>query len=88
MFPVPGKQRLLAGVLAVVLVGAVLLAGLALAQRRHDAPRWRPDWSRVLEECTVREPAPETDGEDLDGRPLRLSDYRGRVVVVCFWVEW
>ena len=29
--------------------------------------------------------APEVVGTDLEGRPLRLSDYRGKVVLVDFW---
>jgi thiol-disulfide isomerase/thioredoxin len=32
--------------------------------------------------------APEITGEDLEGKPLKLSDYRGKVVVVCFWATW
>jgi thiol-disulfide isomerase/thioredoxin len=31
---------------------------------------------------------PEISGEDLDGRPMKLSDYRGKVVVLEFWGEW
>jgi hypothetical protein len=33
-------------------------------------------------------PAPEIAGEDLDGVPFCLSDYRGRVVVLDFWGDW
>ncbi len=88
MFQVPRRQRPLAVAVALVLVGAVGLAGLALAPRRPAASPWRPDPERALAECAVREPAPETDGAGLDGRPLRLRDYRGRVVVVSFWVHW
>ena len=33
----------------------------------------------------VGAPAPEIDGEDLDGKPMKLSDYRGKVVVLGFW---
>lgn len=33
-------------------------------------------------------PAPEIDGLDIDGRPLKLSDYRGKVVVLVFWGSW
>jgi peroxiredoxin len=29
--------------------------------------------------------APEIEGEDLDGKPMKLSDYRGKVVVLDFW---
>jgi len=32
--------------------------------------------------------APEIEGEDVEGRPLRLSDFRGKVVVVAFWASW
>ncbi len=32
--------------------------------------------------------APEIEDEDTDGRPMRLSDYRGRVVVLSFWGNW
>lgn len=32
--------------------------------------------------------APEISGEDVEGRPLRLSDHRGRVVVLIFSGEW
>jgi peroxiredoxin len=34
------------------------------------------------------QPAPEIQGEDIDGRKLRLSDYRGRVVLLDFWGHW
>jgi thiol-disulfide isomerase/thioredoxin len=33
-------------------------------------------------------PAPEIEGQDIDGKPLRLSDYRGKVVVLVFWGTW
>jgi cytochrome c biogenesis protein CcmG/thiol:disulfide interchange protein DsbE len=34
------------------------------------------------------EPAPQFDLADLDGNPLRLSDLRGRPVLVNFWASW
>ena len=33
-------------------------------------------------------PAPEIEGVDLDGKPLKLSDYKGKVVVLVFWGTW
>ena len=36
----------------------------------------------------VGKPAPEIVGEDLDGKPLKLSDYRGQVVLLDFWGNW
>ena len=32
--------------------------------------------------------APEIEGEDLDGVAFKLSDYRGKVVVLDFWGNW
>jgi RNA polymerase sigma factor (sigma-70 family) len=40
-----------------------------------------------LRQLTIGKPAPETEGRDLDGQALKLSDYRGRVVVLVFWGE-
>src|SRR5207247_1399938 len=42
---------------------------------------------RELEGMLVRavgEPAPATEGEDLDGQPMKLSAFRGKVVLVSF----
>jgi cytochrome c biogenesis protein CcmG, thiol:disulfide interchange protein DsbE len=33
-------------------------------------------------------PAPEIDLEGLEGERVRLSDYRGRPVIVNFWATW
>lgn len=32
--------------------------------------------------------APELEGRDVDGNPLKLSDFRGKVTVVVFWGWW
>ena len=34
--------------------------------------------------CTL----PDVEGVDLDGQPLKLSDFRGKVVVLSFWASW
>jgi hypothetical protein len=36
----------------------------------------------------VGQPAPEIDGEDIDGKKFKLSDYRGKVVLLDFWGHW
>ena len=38
----------------------------------------------AIRDLAVGKVAPEIVGEDLDGRPMRLSDYRGKVVVLDF----
>jgi peroxiredoxin len=42
----------------------------------------------VVRSLMVGKVAPDIAGIDLDGVPLKLSDYRGRVVVVTFAAEW
>jgi len=37
---------------------------------------------------TVGKVALEISGEDIDGVPFKLSDYRGKVVVLDFWGHW
>ena len=44
----------------------------------------KPELSE-LRRLTIGKPAPEIEGEDLNGRPMKLSDYRGKVVVLTFW---
>jgi peroxiredoxin len=36
----------------------------------------------------IGEAAPEIEGEDLEGKPFKLSDYRGKVVLLQFWPSW
>ncbi len=36
----------------------------------------------------VGKQAPEVVGTDEDGKPFKLSDYRGKVVLLDFWAEW
>ena len=46
------------------------------------------DRLEVMVNLAVGRPAPEIDGTDMDGKPLRLSDYKGKVVVLVFWGTW
>jgi hypothetical protein len=42
----------------------------------------------LLETRSIGRVAPEIEGEDLDGKGFKLSDYRGKVVVLDFWGHW
>ena len=39
----------------------------------------------AIRHLSVGQPAPDIEGEDQDGRRFRLSDYRGKVVMLDFW---
>jgi thiol-disulfide isomerase/thioredoxin len=42
---------------------------------------WLDNWHNLA----VGKPAPEIKGVDVHGMPLKLSDYRGKVVAIVFW---
>src|SRR5262249_13627861 len=37
---------------------------------------------------SVGKVAPEVEGEDADSKKFKLSDYRGKVVMIDFWGHW
>jgi hypothetical protein len=37
---------------------------------------------------SVGRPAPDIDGDDIEGKHFKLSDYRGKVVLLDFWGQW
>ena len=41
-----------------------------------------------LRNLRVGKTAPDIEGEDLDGKKFKLSDYKGKVVVLDFWGDW
>ena len=41
-----------------------------------------------IRDLAVGKPAPEITGEDIDAKPFKLSDYRGKVVYLSFWADW
>ena len=36
----------------------------------------------------IGKPVPEIAGDDLDGKAFKLSDYKGKVVLLDFWGFW
>ena len=40
------------------------------------------------EGTSIGDVAMEITGEDVDGNPMKLSDYRGKVVMIDFWGDW
>jgi RNA polymerase sigma factor (sigma-70 family) len=46
------------------------------------------NWLQRGDGLVLGQPAPAIEGKDTNGQPVRLSDYRGKVVVVTFWASW
>lgn len=42
----------------------------------------------AIRHLSVGRIAPDIKGEDIDGQALKLSDYRGKVVMLSFWGHW
>jgi hypothetical protein len=42
----------------------------------------------VIRHLAIGKEAPDIAGEDVDGKKFKLSDYRGKVVVLDFWAGW
>lgn len=42
----------------------------------------------ILDNLTVGKMAMDIEGEDLDGKPMKLDDFRDKVVLMFFWGDW
>lgn len=87
-------NRLLGGAILVMVI--VLLFGGSLRPEEPVAPApgspLPADDSAVTPGSSapvaVGSPAPDFELQDLDGRTVRLSDFRGKVVFLNFWATW
>ena len=59
----------------------LLVAGPALQAQDKDKKHSKSD-------LEVGKLAPDIEGEDVDGQKFKLSDYRGKVVLLDFWGHW
>jgi hypothetical protein len=67
----------------------------AVAETFGDLSHYRGDLAKAakaelyeIRNLGIGKAAPEINGEDLDGRPMKLSEYKGKVVVLDFWGDW
>lgn len=65
----------LAGVLAAGALAAVLVSLPAADAAKADAPQ-------------AGKPAPAWELKDVDGKPVKSADFKGKVVVLDFWATW
>jgi hypothetical protein len=74
--------RALFGSVQVLLAIAFSMPGCG----KKEAGRPAPGPERVaVAGPRLGQPAPELEGPGLDGSLMKLSDQRGKVVVLCFW---
>jgi len=73
------KRNPLALVVVALVVAAMLFIGLRLARRSGANSGTR------ITQATV---APDFSLESLDGKHMRLSDWRGKAVLLNFWATW
>ena len=76
--------RVLFCALPLLVAGATSLAGCARNNKALRPGEPVEDSSGL----TVGAAAPEIAGEDIDGAFFKLSDYRGKVVLLDFWGNW
>jgi cytochrome c-type biogenesis protein len=58
------------------------------AKRNQPAPTDQAAATKATNPAASYAPAPDTEMRTLEGQPFRLSQLRGRVVVVNFWATW
>jgi peroxiredoxin len=63
---------------------AILSLGLAWKPVSDGITRWKQSRNMALRDVA----APAFDTVDLDGRPQRLGDQKGKVVLVNIWATW
>ncbi len=62
--------------------------GEVIFRGRYDVVQMAKSRLFEVENLQIGKVAPEIEGEDLQGETLKLSDYRGKVVVLDFWGDW
>ncbi len=61
------------------------LIGFGVYDRMNDEPTPAPAGAQLLE---IGEVVPDLEGKTPDGETIKLSDYRGQVVLIDFWASW
>jgi cytochrome c biogenesis protein CcmG/thiol:disulfide interchange protein DsbE len=78
-----GSKRRAVALIAIALAVVVAVLVIILATRPNNS-----GGDKARNSPLVGKLAPALDSQDLNGRPVRLSDYRGRFVVLNFFASW
>ena len=70
----------------ILIAGGLGIALLPACDRKET--RTTLDTRRSTDPFAIGNVAPDIVGEDIDGKRMKLSDYRGKVVVLDFWGHW
>jgi hypothetical protein len=75
---------------SVLVIGGLSVGGYYLLKKGGGSGnvKLRPVPKDVAQGLSISQLAPDIEGEDLDGVKFKLSDYRGKVVVLDFWGHW
>lgn len=77
------NRNLIVLTVVVLVVASMLIAGQYMARKRRGGMA-----GEQLRGDLKGQPAPEFQLKSLEGRTVRLSDLRGKAVVVNFWATW
>lgn len=67
---------------------AVLAAALVCTAACASKPSTAGTPAAQVKSAELRKPAPDFELKDADGRTVKLSDLKGKVVMVNFWATW
>ena len=75
--------------LAVVIASAMVLAARASTPAQTGgATAAQPLAAQHDEGPKIGSPAPAIEGTDPDGKPIKLADFKGKIVLVDFFGDW
>jgi cytochrome c biogenesis protein CcmG/thiol:disulfide interchange protein DsbE len=87
--PPSRRARLVVALIAIVVVAVIAVVTVVVVSGKDDPPSGSgPHEVPAANSAMVGEVAPDFAIKGLDGGTVRLSDYRGKPVVLNFWASW
>jgi cytochrome c biogenesis protein CcmG, thiol:disulfide interchange protein DsbE len=82
------RARVITAAIALVALVAIVAVTVAVVASNDKEPAAQLEGVAQPNSAKVGEVAPDFELETLDGGTVRLSDFRGKPVVVNFWASW